>query len=140
MIENIYKYDDDQEESSDDVERTLILYNGSYFGMCNGEKMKNLLIKARRDGSIYRGTSIVIDNGVLYVYTDGARPIRPLLTVDPVTCELMIDKVSREKKTDLYDPTKHNFTEDDFADGIHCHDHAINKLKNEFNQALSEIY
>lgn len=69
--------------------RTAIVFNGKYYGWCNGEIIKNFLIKLRRKGKIYRDTAIVLRDK-LYINTDGSRLIRPLLIVE--NGELLIDK------------------------------------------------
>jgi DNA-directed RNA polymerase II subunit RPB2 len=59
-----------------------LLLNGKYTGWCDGEALREKLISLRRKGQIYRDTSAVLIDNILYVSTDGARLTRPLLIVD----------------------------------------------------------
>lgn len=72
-----------------DAMKTAILFNGKYYGWCNGETIRDYLVKLRREGKIYRDVAIVLRDK-LYINTDGSRLIRPLLIVEKG--ELLIDK------------------------------------------------
>ncbi len=69
-------------DSSNNFHNTALIINGVFWGWVDGTFTQSFLIKSRRNGSLYRDTCIVLHKGVLYVYTDSARPTRPLLVVD----------------------------------------------------------
>lgn len=78
-------YQDVKNEISNEksLERSSVFWmNGQLIGWCNGEMLKKRLIVARRKNLLPKGTAIVLDeDNVLNVFTDGARPTRPLLIV-----------------------------------------------------------
>lgn len=90
---------------SNESNMTVCIINGKFIGWCAGESMRDYLLNLRRTAAIYKDTVIVFDSNsqtstltdgnyigsVLYVYTDAARPTRPLLIVDS-DGELVIKK------------------------------------------------
>lgn len=63
---------------------TVCILNGKFLGWCNGPALRDYLIEKRRSLAVHKDTAIVLDDdNILNVYTDGARPTRPLLIVDP---------------------------------------------------------
>ena len=70
---------------------TPLLLNGKFMGWCAGESLRNFSVALRRRLIFYKDTSIVLDyDGYLYIYTDAARPTRPLLIIDLSNNELVI--------------------------------------------------
>ncbi len=70
---------------------TPVIINGKFLGWCAGETLKNHAISLRRQSVFYKDTVIVLTrDNMLYIYTDGARPTRPLLIVDPTNNELVV--------------------------------------------------
>jgi len=66
-----------------DANKTVCIINGKFIGWCAGEALRDILLRLRRSLYLYKDTTIVLDNdGILYIYTDAARPIRPILIVD----------------------------------------------------------
>jgi len=81
-----YVFDNETETAT-----TAVLLNGKYIGWADGERLRQAIIDMRRKGQIYRDTSAVINSPIIYVSTDGARLVRPLLIVDKDE-RLIIDK------------------------------------------------
>ena len=73
---------------------TYVLLNGMFMGWCDGAAARALLVGLRRRGELEHDICVVHDreDDALYVYTDGARPVRPLLVVDPSDRRLVIEK------------------------------------------------
>lgn len=69
-----------------------LFFNGASYGTCDGEKLRQQLLRARRRGSIHKHTEIFIEDGTLTVLTDSGRPVVPLFLVNPVTQKLLIDE------------------------------------------------
>lgn len=68
------------------------MLNGKFLGWCPGTELRNFCITMRRTLVFPKDTSVVLDlDNFLYIYTNGARPSRPLLIVDP-DGELVIAK------------------------------------------------
>jgi len=77
------------------INKTICLLNSKFMGWCNGDKLFAELKRAKRKLQIYYETSLVLEKTgveVLFIHTDGGRPIRPFLVVDPVDNRLVIDK------------------------------------------------
>jgi len=72
--------------------RTATLLNGKFLGWCSGDETYRTLRSMKLKKEIYFDSCIVYDRDdeILYVHTDGARAIRPLLVVSDN--ELVIDK------------------------------------------------
>ena len=83
-------YEDEFPEDYD----TYVFVNGKLLGLVNGEEMSQLLIMARRNNEIAFDTMICYDRtrNELYIHTDGGRPVRPLLIVNPDTGNLVINE------------------------------------------------
>nr|QBK90672.1 MAG: DNA-directed RNA polymerase subunit beta [Pithovirus LCPAC104] len=78
-------------DTKDKNNKNIIIINGKFLGWCNGEEVKNHLIKLRRELVLYKDTSIVFNSeGVLNIYSDAGRVTRPLLIVEDK--KLVIDK------------------------------------------------
>lgn len=60
----------------------IVMLNGEPKGWCNAVGLRNTLVNSRRDLKIPFDTSIVIDEGILNIYTDGGRPTKPVLIID----------------------------------------------------------
>ena len=73
---------------------TYVLMNGMFMGWCDGPATRSLLVGLRRRGELEHDIVIVHDrdDNALNIYTDGARPVRPLLIVDPEDRRLVIEK------------------------------------------------
>lgn len=70
---------------------TPLILNGKFMGWCAGESLRAYCVALRRRLIFFKDTSIVLaEDGFLYIYTDAARPTRPLLIVDPANNELVI--------------------------------------------------
>jgi len=70
---------------------TPVILNGKFMGWCAGESLRNFCVTLRRRSILHKDTAIVLGrDGFLYIYTDAARPTRPLLIVDPTNNELVI--------------------------------------------------
>jgi DNA-directed RNA polymerase II subunit RPB2 len=71
-----------------------VILNGKFLGWCDGMELYEKLTSWKRSLEIHYETSIIYDadDKIIYVYTDGSRPIRPLLVVDKDSNELVIDK------------------------------------------------
>ena len=63
---------------------TVLIINGKFMGWCPGEEMHDYLKSLKLSSQLGKDTCIVLNTrtDVLNVYTDGARPTRPLLVVD----------------------------------------------------------
>ena len=72
---------------------TVLIINGKIIAKCDGVYVKNYMINKRRAGIIKKDTMIVLETqyNILYVFTDGGRPTRPLLIVDG-NGDLVIEK------------------------------------------------
>lgn len=79
-----------------DSQSTFFLLNGMFMGWCVGTDTHALLLSARRTGMLAHDICIVHDpeDNALQVYTDSARPVRPLLRVNPSTQRLVIDELN----------------------------------------------
>lgn len=76
-----------------DQANTALVLNGKFLGWCQGETLRKELVRLRRSLAIGKDTCIVLDSdNVLHVYTDGARPTRPLLVVNDETHKLVIQE------------------------------------------------
>lgn len=84
----------------DSAAMTSCLLNGKFIGWCPGEQLRQRLLQLRRNKEIGVDTLILLERNtndpsehgsILYVYTDGARPTRPLLIVDE-DGDLVLDK------------------------------------------------
>lgn len=64
--------------------------NGKLLGFCAGPALRDWCVHQRRTLRFYKDTCIVLDEGNLYIYCDGARPTRPLLIVNQETGQLVI--------------------------------------------------
>lgn len=70
-----------------------VMLNGVFLGWCNGEHLRKICVENRRSGFFPKDTAIVLSSdSFLYIYTDGARPTRPLLIVNSETGDLVIDE------------------------------------------------
>jgi DNA-directed RNA polymerase II subunit RPB2 len=71
---------------------TPLMLNGKFIGWCEGKIIQNYAIQLRRKNYIHKDTAIIYDpdDDYLYIFTDGSRPTRPLLIIDPNTGELVI--------------------------------------------------
>ena len=68
-----------------------LVLNGKFLGWCAGESLRGFCVALRRQSVFYKDTAIVLTkDGFLYIYTDAARPTRPLLIVDQTNGELVI--------------------------------------------------
>jgi len=67
---------------SDPSRQHICMLNGRWTGWCSGEELREELLRLRRTGAIFRDTTFVIENNILYVNCDSSRPTRPLLIVD----------------------------------------------------------
>jgi DNA-directed RNA polymerase II subunit RPB2 len=72
-----------------------LMLNGKFIGWCPTKTLYDYCISKRRSGDYYYDMCIVLDDdNYLNIFTDGARPIRPLLIVDPETGELLVQKLN----------------------------------------------
>jgi len=71
------------QQEYDIISSTPLLINGKFIGWTDGIKSQSFLRKMRRKNLIPVFTSIVYhkEDRILYVHTDGARPVRPLMVV-----------------------------------------------------------
>ena len=91
-----------------EVNKTVCLLNSKFMGWCNGDSLFKLLQREKRKLNIYYETSLVLEKvgvEVLFIHTDGGRPIRPFLVVDPEDKQLVIDKKN------LWEPGKLSSTQ-----------------------------
>jgi len=89
ILENISKYISNL--PTEQLSTPLIL-NGKFMGWCAGESLRTHCVALRRRLILSKDTAIVLPNdGFLYIYTDAARPTRPLLIVDPSNNQLVIE-------------------------------------------------
>ena len=63
---------------------TVLIINGKFMGWCPGAEMHDYLKSLKLSSQLGKDTCIVLNTStdILNVYTDGARPTRPLLVVD----------------------------------------------------------
>jgi len=61
---------------------TKLIINAKFYGFCDGMTVHNIIVKARRQLYIHRDTCVYLEGSYLYVFTDSARLVRPLLIVD----------------------------------------------------------
>lgn len=87
VLENIGKY---ISATLTEQFSTPFLLNGQFMGWVEGETLRNYAISLRRTSTLSKDTAIVLSDGFLYIYTDAARPTRPLLIIDPSNNELVI--------------------------------------------------
>lgn len=68
----------------DEINSVVILLNGKFLGWGEGYKIKAMMQAYKLNGTIYRDISILLhtNDKILYINTDGARPTRPLLTIN----------------------------------------------------------
>jgi len=70
---------------------TPVMLNGKFMGWCAGTSLRDFCVTLRRRSIFYKDTAIVLArDGFLYIFSDAARPTRPLLIVDPENQELVI--------------------------------------------------
>lgn len=70
---------------------TPVMLNGKFMGWCAGVSLRDFCVTLRRRSIFYKDTAIVLArDGFLYIFSDAARPTRPLLIVDPENQELVI--------------------------------------------------
>lgn len=69
-----------------------VILNGKFVGRCIGQELYRQLVQERRRQAIPFDTCLVYDSkkGVLNIYCDAGRPIRPLLVVNQETENLVI--------------------------------------------------
>lgn len=87
----------------DDQHRSVLLVNGKLLGWCFGEGLRKELLSRRRKGKLDYDTGIFLDKngyGVLLVYTNGERPIVPMLIVDEDTQTLVMERDKHLLKKD----------------------------------------
>lgn len=58
------------------------LHDGDFIGWCEGEPTRKYLVSLKRSDHLKRDTCIAIDGMILYIYSNAARPTRPLLVVE----------------------------------------------------------
>lgn len=71
---------------------TPIVLNGRFLGWCAGQAALTRLQGLKLRGTIPRDACIVLDERVLYVYTDASRAVVPMLRVNEATGRLIIDE------------------------------------------------
>jgi DNA-directed RNA polymerase beta subunit len=79
-----------------DPNYAILLLNGRIMGQCDGQYVKDVLTDAKRKALLKKDTMIVFDtkDNIVYVNTDGGRPTRPLLLINPDTGKLFIDELN----------------------------------------------
>jgi len=101
---------------------TPTIINGKFLGWCEGESLRMEMVRKRRQLVYSKDTAIVLaHDGFLYIYTDAARPTRPLLIVDPTNNELVIknknlwnadmDTLLREGAVEYIDAFEQEYTQ-----------------------------
>lgn len=85
---------EDYSIKKDKQNNTVLWINGQLFGWCMGPVLHEKCITLRRSGRLPFDTCIVLDkeDDILYIYTDAARPTRPLLIVNQKTGKLVIEE------------------------------------------------
>ena len=68
--------------NANDDKNNIAMLNGDPIGWCDAILLRETLVNKRRSLQIPFDTTIVIDENILYVYTDGGRPTKPVLIVD----------------------------------------------------------
>ncbi len=58
------------------------VHDGDFIGWCEGEPTREYMVSLKRSGQLHKDTCIVLDNMILYIYSNAARPTRPLLVVE----------------------------------------------------------
>lgn len=69
----------------------ILMLNGKPEGWCQGEILRNLVLKFRRAGDLYYDTSLHLDRQFLYIDGSPSRLLSPVLIVDYDTQKLVID-------------------------------------------------
>ena len=70
---------------------SALLINGMFHGWVDGDRCYNILRSHKRGGNIV-DVSITFDGSVVSVYTTTSRMVRPLLIINPVTQQLVIEE------------------------------------------------
>ena len=69
-----------------------VMLNGKFIGWSDGKMLRDICVSLRRRKILFKDMAVVLPhNDFLYIYTDAARPTRPLLIVNENE-ELVIDK------------------------------------------------
>jgi DNA-directed RNA polymerase beta subunit len=73
---------------------TVCILNGKFLGWCPGIALRDYLVGLRRSGNLAKDISILYhpNDDILWLDTDGQRPTRPLLIVNPETGVLLIEE------------------------------------------------
>lgn len=81
-------------EQPSQVASTVCILNGKLLGWCPGVALRDYLVGLRRNGNIAKDTMVLLDesDNILWLDTDGQRPTRPLLIVNPDTGVLLIEE------------------------------------------------
>lgn len=80
--------------------RNSVYLNGIHIGFCDAEKLRDILVAARRRLAIMFDTGIFVDKyKELWVYSNSGRLCRPLMVVDKDTQELVLDIKKLRKAT-----------------------------------------
>nr|QBK93150.1 MAG: DNA-directed RNA polymerase subunit beta [Pithovirus LCPAC403] len=88
----------------DEKGKDICMYNGVFMGWCVAEDLKDILIRLRRSIKIPKHTCIYVDSiGILGIWTDGSRLVRPLLIVDEYDT-LVISKPLRDEYGNIIKP------------------------------------
>ncbi len=72
--------------------QNLLFINGRPSGRCNAKILRTEVLRLRRRLDIDFDITVVIDNNILYIYTDGSRPTRPLLIVGDNDVPLIVER------------------------------------------------
>nr|QBK90930.1 MAG: DNA-directed RNA polymerase subunit beta [Pithovirus LCPAC201] len=70
----------------------MFVINGYPGGWCNARRLREKVLVLRRNLTIDFDITVAIDYNVLYIYTDGSRPTRPLLIVGENGTPLIADR------------------------------------------------
>ena len=70
----------------------ILIINGHPAGWCDAEELRAEVLRLRRGLEIDFDITVGIDNYILYIYTDGSRPTRPLLIIGENDVPLIVEK------------------------------------------------
>lgn len=70
-----------------------IIVNGKFLGWCLAEETRIFLVELRRSGQLPVDMSVIREDDWLYVDISPSRLVRPVLIVDPIDQQLVIDRL-----------------------------------------------
>lgn len=99
IIEKLTGYYTDISERKPAGRQDILTVNGKILGFCHGPEIRSLIIDQRRSNLINQYTTVVLEEGWLYIDISPSRMTRPLCIVNEETQMLVMDEKNLRDKT-----------------------------------------